>query len=73
MEDFFAIIILIMLAINIPFMVASLKGIKFKENDVNCPEEIAEVKHNKLMIKGIAITDAILSIILFIIYAIKFG
>lgn len=73
MEGLFSIITIVMVAINISFMVASLKGIKFKENDVNCLEEVAEVKHNKQMIKAIASIDAILSIILLIISIIKFG
>lgn len=65
METLISIIAVILLAINLPMMVAVLLGINLQTKST-CEEDVKSAKHNRLMIKGIAVTNVVMAVILFI-------
>lgn len=52
---------------NLPLAVALHLGLKMGVTDPNCKEEVKSVKHNRLMLKGIAVADVVMAVILFIV------
>lgn len=60
-----SIIAVILLAINIPMAVAVWMGIKTTTTST-CTEDIKSARHNRAMLKGIALADVVLAFILFI-------
>lgn len=65
METIVSIIAVILLAINIPMAVAVWMGIKTTTTST-CIEDIKSARHNRNMLKGIALADVVLAFILFI-------
>jgi hypothetical protein len=60
-----SIIAVLLLAINIPMAVAVWLGIKTTTTST-CQEDIKSARHNRAMLKGIALADVVLAVILFI-------
>ena len=60
-----SIIAVLLLAINIPMAVAVWMGIKTTTSST-CAEDIKSARHNRAMLKGIALADVVLAFILFI-------
>lgn len=60
-----SIIAVLLLAINIPMAVAVWMGIKTTTSST-CQEDIKSARHNRNMLKGIALADVVLAFILFI-------
>jgi hypothetical protein len=60
-----SIIAVLLLAINIPMAVAVWMGIKTTTTST-CQEDIKSARHNRAMLKGIALADVVLAFILFI-------
>lgn len=60
-----SIIAVLLLAINIPMAVAVWMGIKTTTTST-CQEDIKSARHNRNMLKGIALADVVLAVILFI-------
>lgn len=60
-----SIIAVLLLAINIPMAVAVWMGIKTTTTST-CQEDIKSARHNRAMLKGIALADVVLAVILFI-------
>lgn len=65
METIVSIIAVILLTINIPMAVAVWMGIKTTTTST-CIEDIKSARHNRNMLKGIALADVVLAFILFI-------
>lgn len=61
-----SIIAVLLLAINIPMAVAVWMGIKTTTSST-CQEDIKSARHNRAMLKGIALADVVLAVILFVI------
>lgn len=61
-----SIIAILLLAINIPMAVAVWMGIKTTTTST-CQEDIKSARHNRAMLKGIALADVVLAFILFIV------
>ena len=60
-----SIIAVLLLAINIPMAVAVWMGIKTTTSST-CQEDIKSARHNRAMLKGIALADVVLAFTLFI-------
>ena len=58
-----SIIAVLLLAINIPMAVAVWMGIKTTTTST-CQEDIKSARHNRAMLKGIALADVVLAFIL---------
>ena len=65
MDTLISIIAVLLLAINIPMAVAVWMGIKTTTTST-CAEDIKSARHNRAMLKGIALADVVLAFILFI-------
>lgn len=65
METLISIIAVLLLALNLPMAVALFMGIKLHTTST-CAEDIKSAKHNRMMLKGIAVADVVMAIILFI-------
>ena len=61
-----SIIAVLLLAINIPMAVAVWLGIKTTTSST-CQEDIKSARHNRAMLKGIALADVVLALTLFIV------
>lgn len=61
-----SIIAVLLLAINIPMAVAVWMGIKTTTSST-CQEDIKSARHNRNMLKGIALADVVLALTLFIV------
>lgn len=66
METLVSIIAVLLLAINIPMAVAVWMGIKTTTTST-CQEDIKSARHNRAMLKGIALADVVLALTLFIV------
>jgi hypothetical protein len=55
---------------NIPFTIAVNLGLKFKEDDPNCPEDVKTVRDNIRSVKAIQTINAIFSVCMLITAAI---
>lgn len=65
METLISIIAVILLAINLPMMVAVLMGIKLNTTST-CEEDVKSARHNRIMLKGIAVTNVVMAVLLFL-------
>ena len=65
METIVSIIAVILLAINLPMMVAVLLGVNLHTTST-CEEDVKSAKHNRMMIKGIAVANVVMAVTLFL-------
>lgn len=59
------VLAILMLALNLPMTVVLFLGIKLY-TDSTCPEDIRSAKHNRMMLKGISVSNLIFAVILLI-------
>lgn len=59
MESFIIGLVFIALAINVPTMIAYLKGLQFQIKDYGCAEEVKSVKSNIRMTKIVQVFNVI--------------
>ena len=60
MIDVITLILFVALSINVPIMLAYLKGINFQINNFNCPNEVNEVKNNIRLTKIIQVFNVVI-------------
>jgi hypothetical protein len=65
METLVSIIAVLLLALNLPMTVALFMGIKTHTTST-CEEDQRSARHNRMMLKGIALADVAMAIVLFI-------
>ncbi len=65
METLISIIAVLMLALNLPMATALMWGIRLTTTST-CPEDIKSAKHNRMMLKFVALADVAFAVILFI-------
>ena len=56
METIASIVAVILIAVNLPLLVAVCMGIRLHTNST-CEEDIKSARHNRMMIRAIAVTD----------------
>jgi hypothetical protein len=66
MIDIITLILFVALSINVPIMLAYLKGINFQINNFNCPNEVNEVKNNIRLTKIIQVFNVVILLALII-------
>ena len=63
-------LLFVALAINIPAMIAYLKGLQFQIKDPNCPQDVNGVKKNILLTKIMQVFNTVVLLILIILLSI---
>ena len=66
MIEVITLILFVALFVNVPIMLAYLKGINFQINNFNCPNEINEVKNNIRLTKIIQVFNVVILLALII-------